>query len=89
MMKFCYLNITNNDNFAKCSFVLICNVCFSIFVISSLKNIISFIICNVLFAKFIKTPNFCTLVGVCAILFRQLQFLHTSLTVCNFVFAHI
>lgn len=89
MMKFCYLNITNNDNFAKCSFVLICNVCFAIFVISSLKNIISFIICNVLFAKFIKMSNFCTLHVLCAILF-----LHTWWYVCNFVptiaiFAHV
>ena len=88
MMKFCYLYITNDDIFAKYSFVLICNVYFAIFIVSSLKNIIYFIICNVLFAKFIKTPNFCTLCGVCAILLRRLQFLHMSFTVCSFVFAH-
>ena len=69
MMNFCYLNITNNEVFAKRISVLICNVCFAIFIISSLKNIISFIICNVLFAKFIKTSNFCTLHLLCAILF--------------------
>lgn len=69
MMIFCYLYITNNDVFVKRISVLICNVYFSIFIISSLKNIISFIICNVLFAKFIKTPNFCTLHVLCAILF--------------------
>ena len=69
MMNFCYLYITNDDVFAKGISVLICNVYFSIFIISSLKNIISFIICNVLFAKFIKTPNFCTLHLLCAILF--------------------
>lgn len=69
MMNFCYLNITNDEVFVKRISVLICNVCFSIFIISSLKNIISFIICNVLFAKFIKTPNFCTLHVLCAILF--------------------
>lgn len=69
MMNFCYLYITNDDVFAKCFFVLICNVYFSIFIISSLKNIIYFIICNVLFAKFIKTPIFCTLYILCAILF--------------------
>ena len=69
MMNFCYVYIANDDNFAKHSFVLICNVYFSTFIISSLKNIISFIICNVLFAKFIKTPNFCTLHVLCAILF--------------------
>lgn len=69
MMKFCYLYITNDDVFAKCSFVFICNVYFSIFIISSLENIISFIICNVLFAKLIKIPNFCTLHVLCAILF--------------------
>lgn len=72
MMNFCYLYITNDDNFAKYSFVLICNVYFSIFIISPLKNIISFIICNVLFAKFIKT----------------LIFLHTACVMCNFIFAH-
>lgn len=69
MMKFCYVYIANDDVFAKCSFVLICNVYFSIFIISNLENIISFIICNVLFAKLIKTPNFCTLHVLCAILF--------------------
>ena len=69
MMKFCYLYITNNDVFVKRISVLICNAYFAIFIISSLKNIISFIICNVLFAKFIKTPNFCTLLVLCAILF--------------------
>ena len=69
MMKFCYLYIANDDVFVKNSFILICNVFFAIFIISSLKNIISFIICNVLFAKFIKTPNFCTLNVLCAILF--------------------
>ena len=89
MMKFCYLNITNYEVFAKCSFVLICNVYFAIFIISSLINIISFIICNVLFAKFIKLPNFCTLHVLCAILF-----LHTYRNMCNFVtiiaiFAHV
>lgn len=72
MMNFCYLYITNNDVFAKCSFVLICNVLFAIFIIPILKNIIYFIICNVLFAKFIKTPNFCTLEDICAILLRRL-----------------
>ena len=80
-MNFCYLYITNDDVFAKRFSVLICNVYFTIFIVSSLKNIISFIICNVLFAKIIKTPNFCTLqyyvqfyfctlVDVCAILLR-------------------
>ena len=78
MMKFCYLYITNDEVFVKRIYVLICNVCFAIFIISSLKNIISFIICNVLFAKLIKTPNFCTLHVLCAILF-----LHTYNTVCN------
>lgn len=89
MMNFCYLYIANDDVFAKCFFVLICNICFAIFIVSSLKNIISFIICNVLFAKFIKTPNFCTLHVMCAILF-----LHTWWCMCNFVttiiiFAHV
>ena len=89
MMKFCYLYITNNDVFVKRISVLICNVYFAIFVVSSLKNIISFIICNVLFSKFIKTPNFCTLHVLCAILF-----LHTCWCMCNFVttiaiFAHV
>lgn len=69
MMKFCYLYITNDDVFAKCSFDLIRNLCFAIFTISTLENIIYFIICNMLFAKFIKTPNFCTLHVLCAILF--------------------
>ena len=69
MMKFCYLYITNNDVFAKGFSVLICNVYFSIYIVLSLKNIISFIIYNVLFAKFIKMPNFCTLHVLCAILF--------------------
>ena len=69
MMKFCYLYVANYDVFAKCSFVLICNVYFAIFIISTLENIISFIICNVLFAKSIKTSNFCTLNVLCAILF--------------------
>ena len=89
MMKFCYLYIANDDVFVKCHFALICNVYFSIFIISSLKNIIYFIICNVLFAKSIKTPNFCTLHVLCAILF-----LHTYRYMCNFVativiFAHV
>lgn len=89
MMKFCYLYVTNDDVFAKCSSVLICKVHIAKFIISSLKNTISFIICNVLFAKFIKTPNFCTLHVMCAILF-----LHTWSYVCNFVtmiaiFAHV
>lgn len=89
MMNFCYLCITNDEFFVKYFFVLICNMCFAIFVISSLKNIIPFIICNVLFAKFIKTPNFCTLHVLCAILF-----LHTLWYMCNFVatnaiFAHV
>lgn len=69
MMKFCYLYFANDDVFAKCFSVLICNVNFSIFIISALENFISFIICNVLFAKFIKTPNFCTLHVMCAIIF--------------------
>ena len=69
MMNFCYLYVANDDVFAKCFSVLICNVYFAIFIVSSLKNIISFIICNVLFAKFIKAPNFCTLHVLCAILF--------------------
>lgn len=69
MMKFCYIYISNDDVFAKSSFVLICNVYIAIFIISTLKNIISFIICDVLFAKFIKTPIFCTLHVFCAILF--------------------
>lgn len=89
MMNFCYLYITNDDVFAKCSFILIWNVYFAIFIISSLKNIISFIICNVLFTKFMKIPNFRTLHVMCAILF-----LHTLRCMCNFVativiFAHI
>lgn len=89
MMKFCYLYIANDDVFVKYFSVLICNVNFAIFIISSLKNIISFIICNVLFAKFIKKPNFCTLHALCAILF-----LHTLRCMCNFVativiFAHV
>ena len=69
MMKFCYLYVTNDDVFAECSFVLICNVYFAIFIVSSLKTIISFIICNVLFAKFMKTLSFCTLHVLCATLF--------------------
>ena len=69
MMNFCYLYIINDDIFAKCSFVLIYNVNFSIFIILTLENIIYFIICNVLFAKFIKTPIFCTLHLLYAILF--------------------
>ena len=44
MMKFCYLYITNDEIFVKYFFVLICNVYFSIFIISTLENIISFII---------------------------------------------
>ena len=89
MMNFCYLYITNDEVFVKRISVLICNVYFSIFIISSLKNIIYIIICNVMFAKFIKTPNFCTLNVLCAILF-----LHTWCCVCNFVatvviFAHV
>lgn len=69
MMKFCYICIANDDVFVKYFSVLICNVCFAIFIISTLENIISIIICNVLFAKSIKTPNFCTLNVLCAILF--------------------
>lgn len=69
MMNFCYLYIANDNVFVKYSFDLICNMYFAIFIVSSLKNIIYFIICNVLFAKFIKTPNFCTLHVICAILF--------------------
>lgn len=69
MMNFCYLYIANDNVFVKYSFDLICNMYFAIFIVSPLKNIISFIICNVLFAKFIKTPNFCTLHALCAILF--------------------
>lgn len=69
MMKFCYLYITNYEVFVKRISVLICNVYFAIFIVSFLKNIISFIICDVLFTKFIKTPNFCTLHVLCAILF--------------------
>ena len=89
MMNFCYLYITNDDVFAKCFSILICNVYFAIFIILPLKNIISFIICNVLFTIFIKTPFFCTLHVLCAILF-----LHTYRYMCNFVttiaiFAHI
>ena len=80
MMIFCYLYITNDDVFAKCSFVLICNVNFSIFIILTLENIIYFIICNLLFAKFIKTQIFCTLHVMCAILF-----LHIWWCMCNFV----
>lgn len=71
MMNFCYLYIANDNFFVKYSFDLICNMYFAIFIVSSLKNIISFIICNVLFAKFIKTRNFCTLHVLCAILFLQ------------------
>lgn len=89
MMNFCYLYVTNDDIFAKYSFVLICNVYFAIFIISTFENVIYFIICNVLFAKFIKTPIFCTLHVMCAILF-----LHTLRCMCNFVttiaiFAHV
>ena len=89
MMKFCYLYIANDEVFVKRISVLICNVYFAIFIISTLKTIISFIICNVLFAKIIKTTNSCTLHVLCAILF-----LHTYWCVCNFVmsiviFAHI
>lgn len=89
MMNFCYLYITNDDVFVKCISILICKAYFANFIISSLKNIIYFIICNVLFAKFIKTPNFCTLHVLCALLF-----LHTWWRMCNFVttiaiFAHI
>ena len=69
MMIFCYLYITNDDIFVKRISVLICKVHITNFIVLSLKNIISFIICNVLFAKFIKTPNFCTLHLLCAILF--------------------
>ena len=69
MMNFCYVYIANDDIFVKRIFVLIYNAYFAIFIISSLKNIISFIICNVLFAKFIKTLIFCTLHLLCAILF--------------------
>lgn len=69
MTKFCYLYMINDDVFIKHFSILICNVYFSIFIFSSLKNVISFIICKVLFAKFIKTPNFCTLNILCAILF--------------------
>ena len=54
MMKFCYLYIANDEVFVKCSFILICNVNFAIFIISFLKIIISFIICNMYFAKIIK-----------------------------------
>ena len=86
MMNFCYLYVTNDDIFTKCSFVLICNTYFAILIVSSLKNIISFIICNVLFAKFIKTPNFCTLYYLCAILIFahldvRVQFCYDD---CNF-----
>lgn len=69
MMKFCYLYVANDDVFVKYFSVLICKVCFANFIVSTLKNIISFIICNVLFAKFIKASNFCTLHSLCAILF--------------------
>lgn len=69
MMNFCYLYITNDEVFVKRISVLICNVYIAIFIISTLKNIISFIICDMLFAKFIKTPIFCTLNVLCAILF--------------------
>ena len=73
MMKFCYLCITNDDVFVKGFSVLICNVYFAIFIVSSLENFIYFIICNVLFAIFIKNANF----------------LHTVCIVCNFIFAHL
>ena len=69
MMNFCYLNITNDDVFAKGFSALICYVYFAIFIILFLKNIIYIIICNVLFAKIIKPTNFCTLHLLCAILF--------------------
>lgn len=69
MMIFCYLYVTNDDVFVKHFSVLICNVNFAIFIISTIENIISFIICKVLFVKFIKTLSFCTLHVVCAILF--------------------
>ena len=89
MMIFCYLYITNDDIFVKRISVLICKVHITNLIVLSLKNIIYFIICNVLFAKFIKTPNFCTLLVLCAILF-----LHTYRRMCNFVativiFAHV
>ena len=71
MMNFCYLYVANDDVFVKSSFVLICNVYFANFVISTIKNIISFIICKVSFAKSIKTQNFCTLHVLCAILFSH------------------
>ena len=100
MMNFCYLYITNYDVFAKCFFVLICNVYFAIFIISSLKNIISFIICNVLFTKFIKNQifahcmyyvqfYFCTLEDTCAILLRRLYFFCTRHSRCAILFLHI
>ena len=80
-MNFCYLYVTNEDVFAKCSSVCFCNVYFANFIVSPLKNIISFIICDVLFAKIIKHQifahcmyyvqfYFCTLDDVCAILLR-------------------
>lgn len=89
MMNFCYLYVTNDEVFVKHPLVLVCNMYFAILVISTLKNIISFIICNVLFAKFIKTSSFCTLHVMCAVLF-----LHTWRYMCNFVttiaiFAHV
>ena len=85
MMKFCYLYITNDDVFVKYSFVLICNVYFSIFIISSLKNIIYFIICNVLFAKFINTNFLHTACLMCNFIFAHLE-IHVQFCYddCNF-----
>ena len=75
MMNFCYFYIANDEVFVKRISVLICNVYFSIFIVSSLKNIISFIICNVLFAIFIKTPNFAHCI-ICVQYFQIDNILH-------------
>lgn len=85
MMKFCYLYMTNDDFLAKHSFILICNVYFAIFIVSSLKNIISFIICNVLFTKFIKYKILHIAYIMCNFIFAHLviyvQFCYDD---CNF-----
>ena len=73
MMNFCYLYVTNNDVFAKCFFVLICNVYFAIFIISTLK----------------KHHFFHHLQCVVCNIHKNAKFLHTACVMCNFIFAHL
>lgn len=73
MMNFCYLHVANDDVFVKGFSVLICNMYFAIFIISSLK----------------KHHFFHHLQCVVCKIHKNTKFLHTICIVCNFIFAHL